>query len=419
MKRLFACCLLLVATGSWLLAQQTLHIRLSGNAYVTSGPDGARIGKDGLENWTSPESVVSTYFYLHVPQTFSLSMKAKGHSTVVVNAGGSSFTVEIDSDDFAVIPVGDVVVSSPGYVRVDLRGLDKSGAVFGWVEEIIAANVTGEYNYVYDFSDYWGRRGPSVHMGYTLPEGDTEWFYNEIMVPKEGEVMHSYYMAAGFDEGYFGMQTNSSTERRILFSVWSPYDTQNPNDIPEEYRIRMLRRGEGVHIGEFGNEGSGGQSYLRYMWKADVVYKFLMQVRPDGKGNTVYTAYFFATDEDRWRLIASFLRPKTDTWYKRPHSFLENFSPQQGYLARKVLYTNQWSRSRTGTWTRLTTGRFTHDATAKAGVRLDFQGGVEGDFFYLKMGGFFNESVPMGTIFERTAVGNQPVIDFDALEKLE
>jgi len=255
-------------------------------------------------------------------------------------------------------------------------------------------------------------------MGYTLPEGDTEWFYNEIMVPNDGEIMHSYYMAAGFGEGYFGMQTNSPTERRILFSVWSPYDTQNPRDIPEEYRIRMLRRGEDVHIGEFGNEGSGGQSYLRYMWKADTIYMFLMQVRPDGAGNTVYTAYFYATDENRWRLIASFMRPKTDTWYKRPHSFLENFSPQQGYLTRKVLYTNQWSRSNTGTWTRLTAGKFTHDATASAKVRLDYQGGVEGDYFYLKMGGFFNEWVPMGTIFERPAVGEQPVIDFDALEKL-
>ena len=145
---------------------------------------------------------------------------------------------------------------------------------------MIADNVTGKSNYVKDFSDYWGRRGPSVHLGYALPEGDTEWFYNEITVPKEGETMHSYYMAAGFGEGYFGMQYNSPTERRILFSVWSPFDTQNPKEIPDDQKIKLLRQGKDVHIGEFGNEGSGGQSYLKYPWKAGNTYKFLMQIRP-------------------------------------------------------------------------------------------------------------------------------------------
>ncbi|MEA4949691.1 MAG: DUF3472 domain-containing protein, partial [Petrimonas sp.] len=43
------------------------------------------------------------------------------------------------------------------------------------------------------------------------------------------------------------------------------------------------------------------------------------------------TSYFFASDENRWRLIASFLRPKTHVFYTRAHSFLENFIPGQGY----------------------------------------------------------------------------------------
>lgn len=157
----------------------------------------------------------------------------------------------------------------------------------------------GKVTCVHDFSNYWGRRGPSVHLGYTLPQGnDYEWFYNEVTVPQDGEVMHSYYMVAGFGEGYFGMQYNSKTERRILFSVWSPFDTQDPRNIPEDQRIRMLRRGDGVRIGEFGNEGSGGQSFMNYPWKAGTTYPFLMHVRPDGKGNTIYTAYFMPQRRD-------------------------------------------------------------------------------------------------------------------------
>ena len=70
-------------------------------------------------------------------------------------------------------------------------------------------------------------------------------------------------MVNGFGEGYFGMQCNSETERRILFSVWSPFDTQEPKLIPDSLKIKLLRKGEGVYIGEFGNEGSGGKSFLQ------------------------------------------------------------------------------------------------------------------------------------------------------------
>lgn len=398
---------------------EELTVGLAGNAYVVNARSGAQISGDGLERWTNPESVVSVYFYLHQPQKVELSLLAKGHSQIKVSYDKQTFNVNLQSRDFATVPVGTIDVRKPGYVRIDLQGVSKIGRSFGDVKQLIVGNVEGRSSYVHDFSDYWGRRGPSVHLAYTLPEGDTEWFYNEVTVPKEGETMHSYYMAAGFGQGYFGMQFNSPTERRVLFSVWSPFDTQDPRNIPDDQKIRLRRRGKDVHIGEFGNEGSGGQSYLRYPWKAGETYKFLMQVRPDGEGNTVYTAYFYAPEEKQWRLIASFLRPQTDTWYTNAHSFLENFNPEQGYLSRKVLFGNQWARSKEGKWTRITDAKFTHDATAGAGVRLDYQGGeAGGNKFYLKMGGFFNESVPMGTKFHCKPTGTAPEIDFPSLETL-
>lgn len=399
---------------------EELKVKLSGNAYVTAGYGGAQISDQGLTQWKNPASVVSVYFYLHQPEELNLSLRASGQSVLNVVCAGKKKQVKLSSDDFTVAPIGKIKVKSPGYVRVDISGVKKSGETFGEISELIVEGVQGKASYVTGFSDYWGRRGPSVHMGYELPQQPTEWFYNEIRVPKEGETMHSYYMACGFGEGYFGMQFNSPTERRVLFSVWSPFDTQDPKLIPEADRIKMLRRGKEVHIGEFGNEGSGGQSYLKYPWKAGETYKFLMRIRPDGKGNTVYTAYFFAAEEAEWRLIASFLRPKTDTWYTRAHSFLENFSPEQGYLSRQVEFGNQWALGADGVWRRATQGTFTHDATAGAGVRLDYQGGLTSDqsAFYLKMGGFFNESTSLRSKFERTPSGVMPEIDFEQLEKL-
>lgn len=417
MKNLLLLSLLLI-TGLFAKSEQ-LAINLSGNGYVTTGQDGAVITDNGLEDWTSPESVISVYFYLHEPSKADLSLLAKGDSQIMVSYGKKSFKVNLHSEDYKQVPVGKIDIKKPGYVKVDLQGISKKGTYFGDVKQLLVDNVTGPSNYVKDFSDYWGRRGPSVHLAYTLPEGDTEWFYNEVTVPEEGETMHSYYMADGFREGYFGMQINSTVERRILFSVWSPYDTEDPREIPDSLKIKMLRRGTDVHIGEFGNEGSGGQSYLVYPWKAGETYKFLMQVRPDENNNTIYTAYFFAPEENQWRLIASFLRPQTSTWYKHPHSFLENFNPDQGYLSREVMFGNQWARSKEGKWTRLTDATFTHDATAKAGVRLDYEGGnTEDNRFYLKMGGFFDDSIPMGTKFYCQPTGQEPQIDFQSLELL-
>lgn len=418
MKKLCLLAWLLLGTSAF-AQTSSLEIGMSGNSYVTRQHDGARITDKGLTRWTDPKSVVSVYFYLHEPTTADLSLLAKGHSEIKVSYGKKHFKVRLDSDDFTQVPVGRISVDKPGYVRIDLQGLSKEGESFGKVKQLVAANVTGKSNYVTNFADYWGRRGPSVHLAYKMPAGDTEWFYNEVTVPKEGETMHSYYMAAGFGEGYFGMQYNSPTERRVLFSVWSPFDTQDPKSIPESHKIKLLRKGPDVQIGEFGNEGSGGQSFLRYPWKAGRTYKFLMHVRPDGQGNTVYTAYFYAPEDKAWRLIASFQRPLTNTWYTHAHSFLENFNPEQGYLSRKVMYGNQWTRSKEGKWTRITEATFTHDATASAGVRLDYQGGETKDNrFYLKMGGFFNANTAMGTKLQCEPKGEAPEIDWEALKKL-
>ena len=149
-------------------------------------------------------------------------------------------------------------------------------------------------------------------------------------------------------------------------------------------------------------------------------YKFLTQVKPDDKGNTIYTSYFFAADENRWRLIAGFLRPQTNVYYTRAHSFLENFIPEQGYLTRRVLFRNQWFRTSNGEWMEANESVFTYDETARKQARLDYQGGYnkQENAFYLQNCGFFNESTPYKSKFTRKKENKVPNIDFEQLEKL-
>ncbi len=418
------CALLFV---SYLPAQtiSKKEIRLSGNAYVTSHRDGARIGRDGLEKWTDPKSEIKSFIYFSRPQTIRITVNG------VLHEGKSKIKVSVESQQDKPRQVRDIKLNGgvfsvelkpfhivePGYAAVTLQGVSKTGADFGEIKSLTVESDDEKIVFVDDFSDYWGRRGPSVHLSYTMPEDTVEWFYNEITVPLHNDVIGSYYMANGFGEGYFGMQCNSENERRVLFSVWSPFETQDPKQIPDSMKIVMLKRGEGVHSGEFGNEGSGGQSFLRYPWKAGYSYRFLTRVYPDNKGNTTYTSWFFAPEENRWRLIASFLRPKTNTYYKRAHSFLENFSPEQGYLTRMVFFGNQWFLTKSGEWVSATEALFSYDATAKAGARIDYQGGYDSHSkrFYLKNCGFFHDSTEFHAKFQKAAGNQPPEIDFDRL----
>jgi len=403
-----------------------INIPLGGNAYLAKDIDGAKITSEGITNWKSQSTVISSWFRINETGKLNLSIRAKAMSdsaSIRVTVLDQAYNIKLSGKEWTLYPIADnIPINKTGYLRIDIQGLGRSGDYFAELSDIIidGSAIRTPPNYVKDFSYYFGRRGPSVHLKYPFPEEDIEYFYNEVTVPQGEDVIGSYYMANGFGEGYFGIQVNSDTERRVLFSVWSPYDTENPNDIPEEFRIRKLAQGEGVHIGEFGNEGSGGQSYLIYPWKAGITYKFLTRVRPDGKGNTVYTAYFYATDEKRWRLIASFMRPKTDTWYKKAYSFLENFIPNQGYVTRKVLFGNQWAVTSRGKWIEITNAAFTYDATARQQVRTDYRGGMENEeIFYLQNCGFFNENTDYNTLLTRKACNKKPVINLKKLTSLK
>lgn len=399
-----------------------IEIPAYGNSWVVSEwqRNKAVISKNGITGWTQSEDVIRTYFRSTTTGNMRLSLKghlSSGNSRIKVTCGTTAYEVDLIPSDNGVIEVGTFDVDEQGYHYIELRGIEKSGATFVDIEAFVVDGPVATAGLTFVNEDfYWGRRGPSVHLTYQPPaDRDIEYFYNEITVPDGEDVVGSYFMSCGFAEGYFGMQVNSEMERRILFSVWSPYKTQNPDEIPEGYKILLQGKGEGVYTGEFGNEGSGGQSYWKYMWKAGTTYRFLLKGVPVDANSTDYTAYFYAPEQGEWKLIASFRRPHTSSWLKRPHSFLENFSTQTGFISRKGYYSNQWVRDSGGEWHEMTRARFTADATARKGSRLDYAGGVEGGRFFMKNCGFFDETTKIDTWFERPSGKVEPNIDLDLL----
>jgi hypothetical protein len=405
------------------IISDTTTIPLGGNTFLEpKGVSNDAISENGITTWSSEKSAFNIYFKNEKTRTCALYialLHGEFSSKIKCTLGGQSQIVQLTKYQKNPVFIGNFVLTA-GYQKLVLEGISKETNSFAAISSlIILTNAPGEFSFVKDNIDnryYWGRRGPSVHLSYTMPmEKNVKWFYNEVTIPMGLDPIGSYFMANGFAEGYFGFQVNSENERRILFSVWSPFKTDNPAAIPEDQKIKLLKKGEGVYTGEFGNEGSGGQSYLRYKWGAGKTYQFLNSVEPDGQGATQYTAYFKESGSPDWLLIASFKRPKTDTWYKRPHSFVENFNPNYGHILRQATYANQWVCDSSGAWFELTEAKFTGDDIAKRGYRKDYEGGEKSGHFYLQNGGFFNGIAFLNQIFQRATANKKPTIDFNKL----
>lgn len=385
-------------------------VALAGNAFITTTPAGAGavINENGLANWNHAGTVCSAYFRMTSAGSVTVGLNAylagSNNSSVKVTINGTAFTVQLSGKTVQIYSVGTVNVTAPGYVKVDMQGVTKDGGYFGDVSGL-SVNTTSALTYANDQANYyWSRRGPSVHMNYTVP-ANSEYFYNEVTVPVGQDVVGSYFMVAGFSGGYSGMQVKENT-RWILFSVW---------DADNGQKTTLVSKGAGVVDNSFGGEGTGGQAYLVFNWVAGNTYKFITRIRPDGSGSTLYSAWFFAPESNSWRYLATWKRPSTNTYQSGVHSFLENFLDTKGYTGRRVQYGNQWARNEDGTCSEITAGRFTGDATATNAQRMDYAGGLENGRFYLRNGAFFSDYVALDQSFNRPATGQQPTVDVNTL----
>ncbi|MDF2188557.1 DUF5077 domain-containing protein [Paraflavitalea sp. CAU 1676] len=396
-----------------LAAAAVINVPLGGNAYITQKDAGAAevIASYGLANWTSANTITSTYFRLGNTGQLTVAVKAKvpsGTSSIRVTVNGTPFTLSgLTGKNAQTYTAGTVSITAAGYVKVDLQGISKTGGYFADVSDLVISGSATNSNVLYanDAANYyWSRRGPSVHLGYSAP-ANTEWFYNEVTVPTGEDKIGSYFMSNGFNGGYFGIQVNSSTERRVLFSVWDP----------SVGKTTMVRKGPNVVDNTFGGEGTGGQSYLVFNWQAGTTYKFLTQGKPDGAGATVFSSWIYTPETSAWRFIASWKQPNTTTYLAGLYSFLENFNPEYGWQGRKAFYQNQWARNVSGTWSEIVNTNFTADATAQNQQRKDYAGGVENGKFFLRNCGFFANFVNYNTPFTRPATGQQPAVNLNTL----
>jgi hypothetical protein len=382
-------------------------------AYLDPDPEGTRVSeRRGVTGWKDPALKVLWFGEFKTVGDLDASIALR------LSQGATSklrLTVGRQSRETSVVGAGDAEVTArfagfevkePGYVRFELASLNAAGQPAG---DLGALLLDGPAVADAHFNLEARRNAASVHLFYPTPkDAPIDGFYNEVTAVEDPTA--TFYMACGWHRGYFGMQVNSATERRIIFSVWdSGTEAVDRAKVAKEDRVQLLAKGDGVVASDFGNEGTGGHSHLVFPWKTGAPQRFFVTAKPKDATHTIYTGYYLASGEQRWRLIASFKAPKDGSYLRHLHSFSENFWGSNGHLRRKALYGDQWMRTADGGWTELTVASFSHDPTGKQ-ARLDRFMGVEDGRFFLSQGGFIPGSTPYGEKFTRLPTGKAPEI---------
>jgi hypothetical protein len=259
-----------------------------------------------------------------------------------------------------------------------------------------------------------GKACRSVHLAY--PAGRGAAFYNEVTVDRSAP--GTYFCACGWDKGYFGMQELDGGKKVLIFSVWDS-EQNDPRAVGEERRVKLLHKDEKVRIGRFGGEGTGGQSFLDYDWKAGETYRFL--VSADVKGErTEYAGYFYVPEEKAWRHLVTFSTITGGRPLGGYYSFVEDFK-RDGVSAtrvREARFGNAWLKSVDGRWTAVVKARFTADRNPA----INIDAGVRDGRFFLVTGGAtenrgakLNGAIDQPPMDRRISPQDLPVLSFHSL----
>lgn len=224
----------------------------------------------------------------------------------------------------------------------------------------------------------------SVHLAYAAEPGTA--FYVETTVRSSAD--GTYFCAIGFNSGYFGIQELASGKKLAIFSVWDSTAGNDPKKVPEEKRVKTLHTGEGVRVGRFGGEGTGGQAFLDFEWKTGYTYRFLVTCVPDGKDRVAFTGHLYLPEKKEWKHLVTFSTITGKKSLAGYYSFVEDFRRNEisTTKVRSAEYGNAWVKAaKDGEWKPATSARFTADSNPVTNIDAGLT--KTKDLFFLATGG--------------------------------
>ena len=218
----------------------------------------------------------------------------------------------------------------------------------------------------------------------------------------------SYFMAAGWDAGYFGIQELAGGRKAVIFSVWDPVAGDDPQAVDEVDRVECLYAAPGMRIKRFGGEGTGGQCMGDLDWKPGEPCRFLVTAAPDG-AMTAYAGHLWDRTRGEWNHLVTFRTRTGGRGLAGLYSFVEDFRRDGSSVGevRRARFGACWARGVDGAWSPLTRAKFTaSNAPWEAVDSID--AGIDGGTFMLATGGDVAASRPLGSLLEVPAPATRP-----------
>jgi len=184
-----------------------------------------------------------------------------------------------------------------------------------------------------------GTKAAAQHLWWN-PEGqkDATCAYGEITVLATHPAI--YYCGVNWHPGepaggYCGIQHNSLTERRTIFSIWDTSDALHPTVTFADPKTEHNR---------FGGEGTGGHTHMVWPWKVGETFHFFVRKQPGQTTDTTDTLYFiYDSTPGKWIHVATITNPNggkksVETIGGGMNSFLENFAGKDRAASKLALY---------------------------------------------------------------------------------
>ncbi|MGL4424241.1 MAG: DUF3472 domain-containing protein [Gemmataceae bacterium] len=228
----------------------------------------------------------------------------------------------------------------------------------------------------------------SVHLGYVAPtKSRATLFTNEVTVKQS--VPGTYFNVCGFQKGYFGLQELADGKKLLIVSVWDDATGDDPKNVPDEKRTKVLAKDEAVFVKRFGNEGTGGQSFYNFDWQLDTPYRFAVSALADGPTRVAFSGHFYDPATKAWKHLITFSTPVKDSTKDARitgiYAFVEDFRRDRQSLKseRSAEFKNPYLYVPVAGWQAIEKARFTADKNPAMTIDA---GPVERGFF-LSTGG--------------------------------
>lgn len=250
------------------------------------------------------------------------------------------------------------------------------------------------------------RAARSVHLGYSAPDATAFSIEMTVLASTPG----SYFMAAGWNTGYFGLQELADRRKVVILSVWDPTTGDDPDAVQGADRVECLFQAPDVRIKRFGGEGTGGQCLGDFAWKLGESVRFGVTARVDGDA-TSYEGYIQPTGADEWKHLVTFRTRTGGMPLRGLYSFVEDFR-RDGRSAgemRRASFGAAWALGVDDTWTPLARARFTAsnaDWEARGAIAAD----LDEDRFTLATGGDTRPGRPLLSTLECPTADEPPAI---------